>query len=426
MRDGTAPGNGAAVWRGAGARVEVAPRDGVAPRDRVAVIGAGPAGCAAAFRLQANGVRVVLLGEGRRKRLRMSESLPAAARPLLRRLGAWEEFERDRHPASPGIASAWAAADLAGEDPFTAPLGRGWLVDRDRLDASLAAAARSAGVPVLQGVRVTETRRDGDGWRLSVLHTGITDDSDSRPGTRIESRGGRGEVRARFVVDASGRAGVLARRLGEPVQADRLMCAYAHLDRPPEAARRTLLESAEDGWWYAAAISAGPDATPPGRLQTAVGFFSDPDVIRRASAATPGGWHALLRRTRHVYGLLGAPGPPSAVRSVLAASHCLTRLYGEGWAAAGDAGSALDPLSSAGVVTALRSGFEVADGVQAALGGDYGALAALQRRTRSRYTSYLLDRNGYYGIETRWPDAPFWLRRANSRFQPGILASPYA
>ncbi len=369
----------------------------------------------------------------------MDESLPAEARPLLRRLGVWEEFGRDGHPASPGIASAWAA-DLTFGDAFTAPLGRGWLVDRDRLDASLMAAARSAGATVLQGVRVTGARRDGDGWRLSLLrpgpaggdcslpHTGAVDDDGSLlrgcddgslPAARDDPAGASATMRAEFVVDASGRAGVLARSLGGPVQADRLMCVHARLDRPPEAACRTLLESAEDGWWYAAAVGG---ASLPGRVT--VGFFSDPDVIRRTSAATPGGWHRLLRRTRHVFDLLGGPGPPPALRTVPAASHCLTRLYGESWAAAGDAGSALDPLSSAGVVTALRSGFEVAEGVRAALSGQYGVLAALQRRAHARYTSYLLERRDHYGIETRWPDAPFWLRRAARTRGSGLIPTP--
>ncbi|MEU7858343.1 FAD-dependent monooxygenase [Nonomuraea sp. NPDC049141] len=351
-------------------------------RAEVAVVGAGPAGCAAAVALRAAGVGVVLLGEERRERPRMVESIPAEAGPLLRRMGAWERFERDGHPPSPGVASAWGAPGLARRDAFTDPLGGGWLVDRDVLDAGLVAAARSAGAVVLEGTRVAGARRDSDGWRLVV------------PG---------GEVRAGFAVDASGRAGVLARRLAAPLRADRQMCAYAHVPRMPGTPQHTVLESAEDGWWYAAAL---------GPARTVAAFFSDPDVIRRSSAAAPAGWHALLRRTRQVFGLLGRPGPPPAVRTVPAASYCLTRLYGAGWAAAGDAATALDPLSSAGVVTALRSGFAVAAGVRAALGGDPLPLAAHERRTRARYTSYLLQRRGYYGVETRWPDAPFWHRRS--------------
>ncbi|GAA3818482.1 tryptophan 7-halogenase [Sphaerisporangium flaviroseum] len=368
------------------------------------MIGAGPAGCAVAIALRSAGVAVTLVGQGRQGRIRMGESLPAEARPMLGRLGIGEEFAFAGHVPSPGIASAWATANLAFRDAFTAPLGGGWLIDRDRFDAGLVQAARSAGATVIEGPRVTAVRREAGGWRLSI-------GSLRRRGATPPPQG-RDELGARFVVDATGRGGVLARRHGAPRHADRLMCAFAVLPRLPRplVARRAVIESAEHGWWYGADI---------GEERTVAGLFSDPDVIRRTSATGPRGWHDLLRRTLHVSGLFGRLDPPSDVRTVPAASHCLTRLYGEGWAAAGDAASAFDPLTSAGVYTALRSGADVAAGVREALDGRYDALAVHQRRTQARYTSYLLRRRDYYGMEARWPGAPFWLRRAGPLFEPG-------
>jgi flavin-dependent dehydrogenase len=348
----------------------------------VAVIGGGPAGLATAIELRAAGVPVTVVAGRRADRKRLVETLPADARPLLRRLGVWEEFQRAGHPPSLGVSSAWASAELVRSDAFTAPLGGGWLIDRDRFDAALLDAARSAGAEVIDRARVSAVR---PGWSLTVPTGPFT---------------GR-DLTATFVVDATGRTGLLARRYGAPRAADRLMCAYAVLPAAP-VSRRPVLESAPDGWWYA----AGFDET-----RAVAGFFTDSDLMRQASATRPPAWHDLLARTRHVFGLLGRPGTPASVRTVPAASHCLTRLYGEGWAAVGDAATALDPLSSAGVIAALRSGVDTAAGVRAALGGDYGALAAHQRRAHVRYTTYLLDRCGYYGMEPRWPDAPFWRRR---------------
>jgi flavin-dependent dehydrogenase len=343
----------------------------------VAVIGGGPAGVAAAIGLRAAGVPVTLVAGRRPERRRLVETLPADARPLLRRLGVWEEFQRAGHPPSLGVSSAWASAELVRSDAFTTPLGGGWLVDRDRFDAALLDAARSAGAEVIDQARVSAVR---PGWRLSLTGQDLTAD---------------------FVVDATGRTGLLARRFGAPQPADRLMCAHAVF---PAAAvtRRAVLETVAEGWWYA----AGFDET-----RAVAGFFSDSDLMRQTSATRPQEWHDLLARTRHVFDLLGRPGTPVLVRTVPAASHCLTRLYGEGWAAAGDAATALDPLASAGVIAALRSGLDTAAGVRAALGGDHRALDAHQRRAQLRYTSYLLDRCRYYRMETRWPDAPFWRRR---------------
>jgi flavin-dependent dehydrogenase len=354
----------------------------------VAVIGGGPAGLAAAIELRAAGVPVTVVAGRRADRRRLVETLPADARPLLRRLGVWEEFQRAGHPPSLGVSSAWASAELIRSDAFTAPLGGGWLVDRDRFDAALLDAARSAGAEVIDRARVSAVR---PGWSLTVPTGPFA----------------RQDLAAAFVVDATGRTGLLARRYGAPRPADRLMCAYAVLPAAP-VTRRAVLESAPDGWWYA----AGFDET-----RAVAGFFSDSDLMRQTSATRPRRWHDLLARTRHVFDLLGRPGTPAAVRTVPAASHCLTRLYGEGWAAVGDAATALDPLTSAGVIAALRSGVDAAAGVRAALGGDYSALAAHQRRAQLRYTSYLMDRFRYYHMETRWPDAPFWRRRV-IRHQP--------
>jgi flavin-dependent dehydrogenase len=358
----------------------------------VVVIGGGPAGAAAAIELRAAGVPVTLVAGRRPHRRRLVETLPADARPLLRRLGVWEEFQRAGHPPSQGVSSAWASAELTRSDAFTAPLGGGWLVDRDRFDAALLTAARSAGAEVIDRARVSAVR---PGWRLSLT-----------PPTEPFAHQ---DLTAGFVVDATGRTGLLARRYGAPQPADRLMCAYAVLPAA-RITQRAVLESTEEGWWYA----AGFDET-----RAVAGFFSDSDLIRQTVATRPRAWHDLLTRTRHVFDLLDRPGTPAAVRTVPAASHCLTRLYGEGWAAVGDAATALDPLSSAGVIAALRSGLGTAAGVRTALDGDYRALAAYQRRAQLRYTSYLLDRCRYYHMETRWPDAPFWRRRVTSHGPSG-------
>lgn len=369
----------------------------------VAVIGAGPAGCAAAIELRAAGIPVTVV-TGREGRGRLGETLPADARPLLRRLGVWEAFRQAAYPPCLGVSSAWGAADLARSDAFTTPLGGGWLLDRDRFDADLLDVARSSGADVIDEARVSAVRRTPLGWRLVIAHP---DGERPAPGRAPSARH---ELAAAFVVDATGRTGLLARRHGSPRHTDRLMCAYAVLTHPPgpSIVRRAVIESVEDGWWYV----AGFDET-----RAVAGLFSDSDLMRRTSATGPRAWHDALTRTRHVFELLGRPSVPPAVRTVPAASHCLTRLYGEGWVAAGDSATATDPLASAGLITALRSGIEAAAGVHASLGGDHDTLAAQRRRAHLRYTAYLLDRARYYGVETRWPYAPFWRRRA-VRHQP--------
>lgn len=90
----------------------------------------------------------------------------------------------------------------------------------------------------------------------------------------------------------------------------------------------------------------------------------------------------------------------------------LATLQGDAWVAAGDAACAWDPLSSAGILKALRTGrlaaFVALDAMQ-------GRLDTTQRYTRilrREHAAYLEERARFYSLEGRWRDAPFWRRHA--------------
>jgi flavin-dependent dehydrogenase len=369
----------------------------------VTVVGGGPAGCAAAIGLRAAGLPVTLVDQGRPGAAGVGQTLPADATALLARLGAWDGFPAAGRMRCAGISSAWGGQKLAWQDGFTHPLGTGWHIDRGLLDAALRRAAAASGARVLGGHRVASASPAPGGWLLDVTATG---QADTAPG-------GEGGLRLRtsFLVDASGRTAIIGRRFGERHVTDRLMAVYARLEPPAGApvSRHATIESGPGGWWYA--------ATQPDGGSTAV-FFSDADVIRRLRAARTAGWYSLLRRTRHAYDALGCPARPAAVRTAVASSHCLVRVHGAGWAVVGDAATAWDPLSSAGVTMALWSGLEVAAAVGRSCDGDETALARYAGEVHRRYTAFLVQRGGYYRSERRWPDAPFWSRRGHAMALP--------
>lgn len=368
----------------------------------VTVIGAGPAGCATAIALLDAGLPVTLLDHGRPGSAGVGQTIPAEAFAMLTQLDAWKWFPAGGRMRAAGIGSAWGEDDLAWRDGFTQPLGAGWHVDRDAFDAALRRAAISSGADVRGGVRVVNAlRRPSGGWLLSLRDTA----------------GRISPFATGFVVDASGRAAILARRFGPRHIADRLASSHACIARRGETAplRHAIIESVEDGWWYAAGLPSG---------QLAAAFFSDADLIRRRHAARPGGWYSLLRRTRHVFGALGRPRQPEQVRSASASSHCLLRVHGNDWAAVGDAATAWDPLTSAGLAMALRSGVELAQAIRAARAAEPGALDRYAERIHRRYTGYLFQRSGYYQIERRWPEAEFWRRRTAIATSPSPGPAP--
>jgi flavin-dependent dehydrogenase len=93
-------------------------------------------------------------------------------------------------------------------------------------------------------------------------------------------------------------------------------------------------------------------------------------------------------------------------------SRRLEPAAGEGWIAVGDAASTYDPLSSQGVMKALRSGVYGAYAVGDMLTSwDDTGLRRYRAFVESELDGYLATRSRYYAEEQRWPDRPFWRRR---------------
>jgi len=95
------------------------------------VVGAGPAGCAAAIELCRLGAAVVLLSDGRDG---IGEQMPPEARPLLQQLGV---LPLDRHVDCVGVRAAWRTVTLSHQDFVFHPFGNGWLLDRCAFGAQM-------------------------------------------------------------------------------------------------------------------------------------------------------------------------------------------------------------------------------------------------------------------------------------------------
>jgi flavin-dependent dehydrogenase len=358
-------------------------------RRDVVVVGAGPAGAATAISLRRQGLSVTVLERSRQRRFRIGETVPTDVRPPLERLGAWAGFCEQDHLASTGTASAWGAAELVSSDALTQALGGGWHLDRARFDALLAQEAWRQGADVRIGVRLLGIGAEDDGeWSVHAVGAG----------------GERATIGARFLVDATGRAATVARWLGASrLCHDRLVCAHAVLDpERPVIDGRSIVESTEDGWWY---------ATPLPGQRALAGFFTDSETCRLNAYSSPQRWHDALRTTRHAFGHLGCPPRPLQIALAASTPHCLDRPAGVDWLAVGDAAASYDPLASSGLTLALRSGEQAASAIVLRQAGQRTAPARYGRAVQERFTDYLLQRREYYSLETRWPRSPFWERR---------------
>ncbi len=130
----------------------------------MAVVGGGPAGCAAAIGLARGGAEVVVVERSAYDGMRVGETLPPESRLLLEDLGVWDRFQDGGHSPSPGILAAWGRAEPYDNDFILNPYGCGWRVDRSRFDSMLASSARDAGAAVLTASAVDRCGRAAGGW----------------------------------------------------------------------------------------------------------------------------------------------------------------------------------------------------------------------------------------------------------------------
>jgi flavin-dependent dehydrogenase len=173
-----------------------------------------------------------------------------------------------------------------------------------------------------------------------------------------------------------------------------------------------MVEAVSEGWWYSAPVDGGVMVT----------FFADAEVVRRDGLHRARGFQARLRASRLTKERVGQPRAEPAVWS--AASQRLNSVCGADWLAVGDAACTFDPLSSAGVVKALRSGLL---GSFAALDWLHGKLASLERYARLvevEFDEYLKTRAAYYGLERRWPQSKFWAARHSANVAMPRRESP--
>jgi flavin-dependent dehydrogenase len=382
----------------------------------VAVLGAGPAGCAAALTLARERRSVALVDRlpampaGRVAAAspppyprQAGETLLPAARAPLAALGLWERFAGGGHRPSPGVVSAWGGPEPVETDFLFHPHGCGWHLDRPAFDRMLRDAAAEAGAHLLTGTRLLhgERRPRDGGWELVL-------------GSNDETAPARVCLRARLVIVATGRA--LPSELPLPpivrerVALDRLVAIAARLPSLRAADEdgddpRLLLEAMPGGWWYVAPV--------PGNTRMAV-FLTDSDLVRAAGGASTLWRQALADAplARRHAAADGSVAVGSVAAPVAAQSYCRRAVAGPDFLLAGDAASACDPLTGQGLRRALEEGRAAALAAAARLETrDAEPMRAYASRVRASWGAYVRRRTEIYGAERRWEREPFWRRR---------------
>lgn len=245
--------------------------------------------------------------------------------------------------------------------------------------------AKLAGAEVLTGARMTGAMQE-DGCHVLTFR-------------------GAPDLRAQFVVDATGGAGLFARLRGARRQyGAALHCTAARFRvETPNLSKLTWIEAEERGWWYASRLPSD---------ELLVMFASDADLVRQARMTDYAVWQQALKDTRHIGRLLDHVGDGEGiVRSWAAPTFCLDHVSGQGWAAVGDAASCYDPISSQGLYKAVSGALRLTEAVAARHGGATTPLEKYANSVQRDFAQYLDHQHRLYGLENRWSHSDFWRRR---------------
>jgi len=311
----------------------------------VLVVGGGPAGSTTAAFLARRGRSVLMLERDRHPRFHIGESLLPANMPIIERLGVLDAV---REIGILKLGADFPTMNGNGYNVFrfSRALGKtppyAFQVKREEFDQLLFRHAASQGADAREGVRVRG---------VEFSSGGVTAQADSESGDRIA-------VRARYLVDATGRDAFLggALKLKRKHPRHRSAALFAHFRgverRQGEDAGNISIYAHEHGWAW---------MIPLRQDIVSVGIVADPwlfknrneppgDFLRRVLDGVPGARERMARS--EVVGNLHATGNYSYVCS---------RLTGPRWLMAGDAGAFVDPIFSTGVYLAMRAGERAAE-----------------------------------------------------------------
>jgi flavin-dependent dehydrogenase len=213
----------------------------------------------------------------------------------------------------------------------------------------------------------------------------------------IANEDGMRELCAAWVLDASGSSASVLRRIGGVRhRVDRLAGFAGHYELGVTEPS-TLVEAANDGWWYSA-------PRPGGRMVTM--FLTDADSPGRHAGQTAI-WGRCLESAPLTLARTRQSIPTGKMRSYVAApgiSRWNTRLP---VLPVGDAALSFDPIAADGICFALRSGIEAAE---VSYTRSSGAAAAYRDGIGKIFSGHLARREIIYAAERRRRSSHFWQR----------------
>ncbi len=333
----------------------------------VAIIGGGPAGSTAAALLARAGRRVVVFEREKFPRFHIGESLLPFSMKAFTRLGLHEKFLRAGFLKKFGGEIFGACSDQGTKfyfkDGYRSQTDHAYQVTRGDFDKVLLEHAAECGAKVCEQTSVDRVEFSNDNVELAV-----------------KSNGSFQSIRARYLIDASGRASVLGRHFKIKKTYDHLqkLSIFAHYDGVWRAegidGTLTVLIRAIDRWFWLIPLSAE---------RTSIGVVLDSETFRRSKLSAEDFLEQALAEQPIIAKRTTNARRVSQVYVEADFSYRSARLYGDRWLLTGDAAGFIDPIFSSGVFLAVFSGEQCADALNEVLDRPRAAKRLFTRYERS-------------------------------------------
>lgn len=332
----------------------------------VAVIGGGPAGAAAAAKLAMQGVDVVLAERSQFPRFHIGESLLPHSLPILEELGILNEVK------AIGVPKFGADfTDVHGRKRnmlFGRALRPGpdhaYQVKRSVFDNLLLENAERQGAKVLKETQVRSIDLDHEDGVLLELE---------------ELDGKRCSIKARQVIDASGRDGLISRKLSmrTPNKHHQSAAVFSHFEDVPrqegQMAGNVSIYWFDYGWMWFIPL-------PNGLMS--VGAVCQTDYFKSRSVPLEQFLDDTIRLSSVAAERMKDAKRVEDVRAASNYSYSAETMCGPKHVLVGDAFAFIDPVFSSGVHIALKSAMLGAELVTARLRTPRKAAAAQRRMER--------------------------------------------